>query len=181
MHRVASRKRPPVASGRRSARGRDVIGRVRAAQRSKSPSVHTGSASFVSTMSSGPCAGVPQARRVEATTFSSALRDQNTRREGGPVPDFAPPVVPIHAAWLAHINRDEAILESCGGRAGGAHLRRSTPRAIEKTLEPRSPRSVGSMLGENPSPPVLHRHAEFVRAYRVITSIPKGLTLDFLA
>jgi len=109
------------------------------------------------------------------------LSAQNSRRDGGPVPDFAPPVPPAFGVWLSRVNRDEVRLGSGEQRPvtyqPPPYRRAAMPLASGQSIPP------ALRLGIAPSDvrPLVASRAEPVRAYRVIASIPRALTLDFLA
>lgn len=121
-------------------------------------------------------------RHVEPAPYSAALKDQNTRREGSTVPDFAPATPPVYGAWLARNNRDEAIL---GLSSAPASLyRRAHPRLTTLSV------SAEALTTENaaPRPPIVTPSLcptslvpAAVRAYRVVASLPRALSLDLLA
>lgn len=122
-----------------------------------------------------------QARCVEPSRFSAALHDQNQRRDGGTVPDFAPATPPVHGTWLARNNRDEAILgqprppEGVYGRA-----RSRSVGHMDGAIKSEKGLSLAVSAPSNPSPSTGQRE-QLVRAYRIVASLPRALALDVLA
>lgn len=120
------------------------------------------------------------ARCAEPLRYSAALREQNIQRKGQS-PDFAPAVPPTQAAWYARRNRDEAILDSRAA-APGTYQRPATRTALPLhasiALDP-----LANRIGDAPETPAPAPSPTngFVVAYRVVASLPRGLTLDLLA
>lgn len=97
------------------------------------------------------------------------------------MPDFAPAVPPVHGVWLARQNRDEAVL----GRGPESARVYGRPRAHVLVLRgneagspPEARRAGGDPGGLTP---VAGPQAQLLKAYRVVASLPKGLSLDVLA